>query len=232
VFALTFGASVADLIADTCENLTSDPIMFMLAKRHYGKLTVAKLGHEKLSVYDELYFSEVMSEYAKHVFAELDGNTLWYLSGYGVFAGGVAAVGAKAIAQNLGEAHLNRHSVQSDDFEQVRIKDLRLSRTYLFAAVLPALAFAFLGFYEPMKGVVRAVVNVMVTLPTTLCGITLLYHSALRFYGKARILSVIVFWIIIIVSAVFYEWGMLIIGFIGLADVIINIRRCLDWALN
>ncbi len=232
VWALCEGLGASDCIAGAYEKLSSDPIVYALSKRHYSALTESELGHIKLSEYDELYTSEIMREYGKHLFSELEGNTLWYLTGYGVFAGGVAATGAKAFGESMNEVFLNPSDTEKGICGQTQIKDLRLGKTYLLGAVLPALLFAFLAFYDPMREVVRTVVNVMITLPTTLCGITLLYHSALRFGGKAKIAALAVFWLIITASAVFYEWGMIIIGFIGLSDAVINIRRCLDWALS
>lgn len=152
---------------------------------------------------------------------QIEEGVLWYVTGFGAFTGGAGCAGGIAAAHLLGAYK-----------DEPRIADMRLSRNYLAAAVVPALAFALLSFYEPMKPVTLTVMNVMVTLPTALCGVTLLYHSLARVRGKPKIAAIIGFWLIIAAAAVFWDYGLTILGFIGLADCVINVRKLLDWALS
>lgn len=219
-WALLHGVSVTDAITYAYETLTYDYAATWMAKAHYLKLTAEDLGRAPLSVKDEMFTVESMREFANFIGRELDGATLWYLTGFGAFTGGLSCLGAAAAANCDGGERTES------------ISELRLSRTYLAAAVLPALAFMLFSLYEPMRPAVRTVVNLMITLPTAVCGITLLYHSLSRICGKPKIAAIIGFWLVIAVAALFYEWGLLILGFIGLADCIINVRRLLDWALS
>lgn len=222
VFALATGRSVRGAIVAYYEKLAFDPLASALAKRHYGRLTAEQLGHTPFVPADELYVADTLKAYAAHVGSELEGNTLWYVTGFGAFAGGVSCAGSAAIAKCDGVLPV-----------EPRLRDLRLGKTYLAAAVAPALAFALLGFYEPMQPVTRTVVNLMITLPTCFCGITLLFHSLCRIPGKAgRITAQIVFWAAVAALALFFEWGLLVFGFLGLADCVLHVRKLLDWALS
>lgn len=221
VYALASGTSVTDVIVANFADLTHDPVVWAVAKRHYRTLTAQVLGHAPYVSADELYATDVLTAYADSIGRELEDNLLWYLTGFGTFAGGLAGAGALAIASCDGTVAVTP-----------LLRDVRFGKTYLLSAVLPALAFALLALYAPMRPVVRTVINVMVTLPTTLCGITLLFHSACRFGGKGRVAAIVVFWLLMAVAAFFYEWGMLILGFLGLADCVLNVRKMLDWALS
>lgn len=227
VFAITGGCALADGVSLRSEivrayqKLSFDPLAYALAKRCYRGMNAQTLGYTPLVPADTLYTADVMRVYAEEISKELEGYTLWYVSGFGTFAGGVACVGAMASAQNM---HDSRIPV---------LRDFRLSKLYLSGGVLPALVFAFLAFYPPMRPVVRSVVNVMITLPCTLCGITLVYHTVCRIPNKkARIAVQVLFYAVLAVSAFFYEWGLLVWGFIGLADCVLDVRKLLDWALN
>ena len=221
ITALCRSGTITDVIVSQYAQSACDPVSVWAAKHVYARITETELGHAKLSAADKGYLSDVMAAYSAHVARELDGSLWWYLTGFGAFTGGVAVVGAFAVTR-----------CRKQDVCPTAIGELRLGRNYLFAAVIPALCFAFLAFYEPMEQVVRTVVNLFVTLPTALCGITLLYHTLMRAKGKARIATAVAFWAIMGVAAFFYEWGMLILGFVGLADVILNVRKLLDWALE
>lgn len=222
VWAAATRTGADGVIMNAYVRIEADPVVSALSRKLYRTVTSEQLGHVPYSVRDELYLTDAVSYYATSVWRELDGTVMWYLSGFGTFAGGVAALGGCAMYSCM----------YKDERVPVPVKDWRLGRGYVFAAVLPALAFAFLAFYEPMKPVAIAVVNVMVTLPCTMCGITLLYHSVSRINGKAGAWATVLFWTVTAVAAFFYEWGMLIIGFVGLADALINVRKLLDWALS
>ncbi|MDE6398100.1 MAG: hypothetical protein K2L51_02155 [Clostridiales bacterium] len=222
VFALATGKSVRGAIVAYYEKLSFDPLASALAKRYYAECTAEQLGHAPFVPADELYVADTLAAYASHIGSELEGNTLWYVTGFGAFAGGVSCAGAAAIAKTDGVLPV-----------EPRLRDMRLGKTYLLAAVVPALAFALLGFYEPMQPVTRTVVNLMVTLPTCFCGITLLFHSLCRIPGRAgRIAAQIVFWAAVAALALFFEWGLLVFGFLGLADCVLHVRKLLDWALS
>ena len=150
---------------------------------------------------------------------ELDGNVLWYLSGFGAFCGGLACAGGCALT-----------SARKEPIP-LQMRHIRLGRRYLLEICLPVAVFAFAAFYPPLEPVVQAVVNLGITLPCTLTGLTLIYHTLMRLGGKARP-AIVGFWIAVAVAVVFYEWGMLILGFIGLADAIIDVRAMLDKALE
>lgn len=219
IYALVKGVSVTDLIVSEFSSLESDFVFSRLAQINYKKLTAEDLGHAPLLKNDELFLKEAASEYAHKIGRELEDNLLWYLTGFGAFAGGLSCVGASAIAE------CRRNST-------VKLEDMRLGRAYFLGGILPALLFSLFTLYEPMRPIVRTVFNLFITLPTAFCGITLLYHTAARFSGKRKVIAVIVFWFVMTVSAIFYEWGLLILGFIGFADVVLNVRRLLDWALS
>ncbi len=219
VFALAMRQSVSDVIRGAYERLSRDPFLRFLSNRHYASLK-AESGQVAYSPADSEYLSAALASYGEKVWRELDGTVLWYLSGFGAFAGGAGATGGLALSERV------------CGVSGVPVREWRLGKIYLLAAVLPALAFAFLAFYEPTVPVVIAVVNIMITLPTSLCGITLLYHTLTRPNGKAKIATVALFWLIIAVAALFYEWGMLVLGFLGLADCVLNVRKLLDWALE
>ncbi len=220
VFAIAMRVSVSDVIRGAYEKLSRDPVVRLLSKRHYATLSQTELGHSPYSPADPLYLAEAISRYAEKVWRELDGTVLWYLSGFGAFAGGAGALGGFALSERV------------CGVTGAPVRDWRLGRVYLLAAVLPALAFAFLAFYEPTVPVVIAVVNLAVTLPSSLCGITLLYHTLTRPKGKVKIATTALFWVLLAVAALFYEWGMLALGFIGLADCVADFRKLLDWALE
>lgn len=221
VYATVCRCSVVDAVVEYYGKLGNDPVVMFFAEKNYDGLTEDILGYAPFSPSDELYSADALRVFAENVGRELDGNVLWYLSGYGTFSGGIAFACSAAAGQASGV-----------DTRLPAMKDMRLGHGYLKAVVLPVLAFALFYLYEPMRPAVRAVVNAAVTLPATLCGITLLYHSLDRVRGKPKIAAMAVFWLVIALSAVFYEWGLLILGFIGLADCVINARRWLDWALS
>lgn len=218
--ALIAHTAVRDAIADAYASLSADPLVAFVSQRQYRKQTAETLGYAPLAATDAGYATDAARVFAARIGRELDGNALWYVSGYGAFASGTATAVAAALAQF---ARLENAP---------RMQDLRLGKNYLFAAVLPALAFMLFYFYEPMRPVVRTVVNLLITLPCALCGITLLYHSALRFRGGARIAALVVFWLLLAASVLFWEYGLLLLGFLGLADCIMNVRALLDWALG
>lgn len=222
VFALATGVSPTAAVADAYAKLADDPVLARLAARYYKTRTAEHLGHAPLIAADELYAAETLAVYASRVARELEGDFLWYLTGFGVFAGGLAGAGGLAAASADGTLAL-----------APRMREFRLGKTYLSGGALPALAFGLTAFYAPMRPVATAVINAMVTLPTALCGITLLYHTLGRFTGKAaRVTAMAVFWLSMAAAAVFYEWGMLVLGFLGLADCVLNVRKLLDWALG
>lgn len=221
-FALEGGEGIRDAVIATYEDLGSDPIAFWLAKRHYRGLDAQTLGHAPYARADELYRADVMRAYAQAVGRETENHMLWYLSGFGVFTGGAVCAGAVSLAKCDG-------TLQTEP----RMRDLRLGRQYLLGGVLPALAFALTALYDPMRDVATSVVNVMVTLPTALCGMTLVFHSLCRIPRKAgRTVAVACFWLVMAAAAFFYEWGLLVFGFLGLADCVLDVRRLLDWAMS
>lgn len=224
IFAIAKGCSITTLITSSYGSLLGDPVLSAISRGMYKNLGEADLGHVPLLPNDEMYLADAVSYYASTVAKELEGATVWFVTGFGAFGGGICALGGFALSQACGQPTPCR------GFTAVR--DLRLGREYVFIAVLPALCFAFLAFYEPMVPVVITVVNLMVTLPGCLCGITLFYHIATLPRGKIRILTVVAFWLIAALLAFFYEWGMLVYGFVGLADSILNVRKLLDWALR
>ncbi len=219
VWAPCRGVSLEDAVPDAYAHADGDIAIVWCAEREYGRLGEEELGHPPLRAEDEQYEAEVLREYSYAVGRELDGYLLWYLSGFGAFCGGIAAVGAQAAAQ------CGRKGRPS------RVADFRLYRGYLIV-IAAALLFSVLGVMESLRPVTRTVFNLFITLPTALCGLTLLYHSLRRPPGKARIVTTVLFWVLAAAAALFYEWGLVILGFLGLADVILDVRKCLDWALG
>lgn len=221
VFALATEQSLFDVALSSCEKLATDPVFYALASHYYGKQTAESLGHIPLLATDPQYVTDVVATFVAHIGNEAEGYVLWYLTGYGVFASSVACAVTHAVAQCLPEYD-----------GKVKMRDLRLGRTYVLAVFLPVIAVAFLAFYEPMQPAVRMLVNCAVTLPTSLCGITLLYHTLCRISGKGGIVARVAFWLVIAISLAFYDWALLVFGFVGLADAILNVRKLLDWALG
>lgn len=219
IFALVRHTNMTNAIVRAIAKCDSDPITAWLSERFYRKQTADSLGHLPLVKGDELYASEALTEFAHSVGRELGDDTLWYVSGFGTFAGILTALCGFAFAQ-------------AEKRSEVRVQDLRLGYGYLKAAVLPALAFSLIGFYPPMESAARTVFNVFITLPTAFCAVTLLFYCATLFRGKARIAAVVVFWLLMAVAAVFWEWGLVILGFLGIADVAIDVRKLLHWALS
>ena len=221
IWALCAGESLRDCIIAQFASLEADPVYSFLAERRYARLTAEDLGHVPLTPIDELYGRETAAVYAQAIGRELEGNTLWYVSGFGAFTGGAAYAGGSALAEAAGVSGLPVW------------RDVRLGKNYVLSVGLPVLLFALLYFYEPMQPVVPAVVNVCITLPTALCGMTLLYHSLCRFTGKAaRAIALAAFWLTVAAAVIFFEYGLLIMGFVGLADCLIDVRKLLDWALS
>lgn len=220
IWALACHCGITDVITGEIASLTADPLAGWLASREYAGMTEERLGHAHLSATDPGYAAESLEVLGRVVAWELDGNLLWYITGFGAFAGGLACAGDRALT-----AAFKRP-------QQIKPRDIRLGRKYLLEIGVPVVVFAFTAFYEPMQPVVRTVVNLMITLPTALCGYTLLYHTLMRIGGKAKIAAVVAFWAVVALSAVFYEWALLIAGFVGLADAIIDVRALLDKALE
>lgn len=217
--ALGSDKSAEELIPSYYASANSDPVICSVALRHYRSLDAEALGHEPLSSDSQNYGEEVLREYSDYVGRELDGNLLWYLSGFGAFAGGVAAFAGYALINAYG------------DRRKGKIADLRLGRSYLIviAAVLLFSALSIFGYFGQAT---RTVFNIFVTIPTTLVGISVLYHSLSRPPGKIKIATLVLFWLLLATAALFYEWGLIIFGFLGLADIVLDIRKLLDWALS
>lgn len=220
IWAIASHGSFTDVIADEILSLSADPLACGEAARAYARISEEQLGHAHLSSSDEGYVADTLAALAEVVGWELDGNVLWYLSGFGTFCGGLACAGGLAIV-----------SARKEPIP-LQMRHIRQGRRYLLEICLPVAVFAFAAFYPPLEPVVRAVVNVAITLPCTLTGLTLIYHTLMRLGGKARIAAIVGFWAVVAVAAVFYEWGMLILGFVGLADAIIDVRAMLDKALE
>lgn len=219
-WALATHGGITDVITKEIASFTADPLAGFFAAREYARISEEILGHAHLSVTDAGYSADALAVLAKVVGWELDGNLLWYLTGFGAFAGGLACAGGCALTSARKEPLL------------LQMRHIRLGHKYLLEICLPVIVFAFAAFYEPLAPVVRAVVNVAVTLPTALCGLTLIYHTIMRLDGKAKIAAVVGFWAVVAVAAVFYEWALIILGFLGLADAIINVRALITQALE
>ena len=244
VFALVWHTGFVNTVVRAIKQCDADPILAFLAKRFYKKQTAESLGHMPLVPQDELYAAEVLAEYAHSIGRLLEVDALWYITGYGTFVGILTPLGALAIRQaaKKNDSFLRAEALlfgtgflQSDVGAPVlglRVEEQRLGHFYLKVVVLPVLVFSLFGFYEPMRVAVRPVFNVLITLPTTFCGITLLYHIAKLFKRKARVAAIIVFWLLMATAAVFWEWGLIILGFLGLGDAVLDMRKLLHWALN
>ncbi|MDE7395810.1 MAG: hypothetical protein K2M95_06805 [Clostridiales bacterium] len=221
VFALVFRTGLTNVITRAIAKCDTDPVTAFLSQRFYRKQTEESLGHLPLTKGDELYASEALTEYAHSIGRLLENETLWYVSGFGAFVGILSPFCTFAFLQAGKRGDV-----------AVRVETLRLGHGYLKAVVLPVLVFSLLGFYEPLSSAVRTVFNVFITIPTAFCGISLLFYVAKLFHGKARIASIVVFWLLMATAAVFWEWGLIVLGFLGIADIIINVRKLLDWALS
>ena len=243
-FAIGWRTGLVNTVVKAVKQCDSDAYLAFLARRFYKKQTLESLGHTPLMPYDELYRTEVLSEYAHSIGQLLEDDVLWYATGYGTFIGILTPLCGLAIRQATkkndsllrGEGMLldagSLQAVGNEPVLALRVEEQRLGRLYLKTVVLPVLVFSMLGFYEPMRVAVRPVFNVLITLPTTFCGITLLYHIAKLFRRKARVIAIVVFWLLMATAAVFWEWGLVILGFLGLGDAVLDMRKLLDWALN
>lgn len=176
----------------------------------------------KLSPSDEGYLKDALAEYAAAAEREAADYLLYYLMGYAVLLGGVGYLGT------IFAARLFRLKIPLPDEP---FSELRLPRKYLLYVALPVLAFSFLGGIKTLRPMTATVFNAFLTVPCAFAGFTLLLAVCKLFHGRARTGLYIGTGLIAAVCA-FTSIGTFILSLLGFADVILNVRKMIDYALS
>lgn len=111
------------------------------------------------------------------------------------------------------------------------LKDVRIPRRYLLYVFLPVAAFSLLGINARFLPLTAAVFNLAVTAPGAACGATLLLYAADKFRGRAR-KPALAAAIVLCAAGYAFGWGRMIFSLVGFADILVPMRKWIDFAAD
>ena len=228
-FSLAHRCSPQELTYD-CVIELPDPVIGLAATVYYDGLTDEQAGGKKPQKGTEAYDRAAREAYAAAVKQEADEQLYWYLSGIAVF-GGLAAYLLLLPLLRRTQADRTRYA-PTLRLPTTAVRDLRLPRSYLWVCLLPALAFSALSAIALLRPITRAVFNVLITLPCAFAGFTVLLHTCYRAQGRLRAWVLTLLGVAVAAAMVFYDWGLLVLSLLGLADCVLDLRKLLSWALD